>query len=226
MSSEFPIEFRVSPRARRLRLRVDPRSGAVLLTAPRRTSERQALAWASSHRDWILARLAEIPPVQSIGPGQPVPLRGQDCLIDWAPTRPRKVERVGDRLLVGGPIETVEKRIVRWLKEEALAVLTAETRDFADRCGTSFSRVGIGDPVSRWGSCSSSGTIRYSWRLILAPDFVRRATVAHEVAHLIHLNHGPLFHRLVETLLEADPRPARSWLRREGAALHRFGRQG
>jgi predicted metal-dependent hydrolase len=85
-------------------------------------------------------------------------------------------------------------------------------------------RVGIGDPVSRWGSCSGSGTIRYSWRLILAPDFVRRATVAHEVAHLVHLDHGPDFHALVTRLLAEDPRPARTWLRRHGAALHRVGR--
>ena len=85
-------------------------------------------------------------------------------------------------------------------------------------------RVGVGDPLSRWGSCSSSGAIRYSWRLILAPDFVRRATVAHEVAHRVHMNHGPAFHALVETLFEADPKPARLWLRREGARLHRFGR--
>jgi len=86
------------------------------------------------------------------------------------------------------------------------------------------SKVGVGDPVSRWGSCSASGTIRYSWRLVLAPDFVRRATVAHEVAHRVHLNHGRDFHALVATLLGADPAPARAWLRREGAGLHRFGR--
>ena len=77
--------------------------------------------------------------------------------------------------------------------------------------------------MSRWGSCSAAGAIRYSWRLILAPEFVRRATVAHEVAHLVHLNHGPDFHALVERLLGADPRPARAWLKREGAALHRIG---
>ena len=77
--------------------------------------------------------------------------------------------------------------------------------------------------MSRWGSCASTGTIRYSWRLILAPAFVRRATVAHEVAHLVHMNHAPAFHALVAEILGSDPRPARAWLRREGAALHRFG---
>ena len=60
----------------------------------------------------------------------------------------------------------------------------------------------------------------------MAPDFVRRATVAHEVAHLVHMNHGPDFHALVEALLGTDPAPARRWLRREGAALHRIGQGG
>ena len=103
-------------------------------------------------------------------------------------------------------------------------MLDAETRAFAARAGTAIVRVGVGDPVSRWGSCSTGGTIRYSWRLIMAPDFVRQATVAHEVAHLVHMNHSPQFHALVETLLGRDPKPARSWLRREGAALHRIGK--
>ncbi|HVJ02987.1 MAG TPA: M48 family metallopeptidase, partial [Sphingomonas sp.] len=84
--------------------------------------------------------------------------------------------------------------------------------------------VSIGDPRGRWGSCASSGAIRYSWRLILAPQHVRRATVAHEVAHRIHMNHSPAFHRLVALLYEADPTPAREWLRRNGAMLHRVGR--
>jgi hypothetical protein len=114
--------------------------------------------------------------------------------------------------------------VLRWLQAEARVLLAAETHEFALPAGVAAVRVGVGDPVSRWGSCSSSGTIRYSWRLILAPDFVRRATVAHEVAHLVHLNHGPDFHLLVARVLGEDPRPARAWLRRHGAALHMIGR--
>ena len=126
---------------------------------------------------------------------------------------------------MGGPIEGLEARLQRWLRSEALALLREETREFAGKAGVMAAKVGVGDPVSRWGSCSSAGTVRFSWRLILAPDFVRRATVAHEVAHLVHMDHGPDFHALVERLLGADPKPARLWLRREGAALHRIGAQ-
>jgi hypothetical protein len=206
-----------------MRLSVDPRTGSVLLTIPRRVSQRRALAWASGQRNWVLAALAGIPPVAPLAPGGSVPLYGLPHQIHWDPRQPRRVERGEGRLVMGGPAEGVERRLLRWLKAHALDLLDRETREFAVRAGVKASRVGVGDPLSRWGSCSANGRIRYSWRLILAPDFVRRATVAHEVAHLVHLNHGPEFHALVERLLGADPRPARVWLKREGAALHRIG---
>jgi predicted metal-dependent hydrolase len=213
----------LSPRARRLRLRVDPRTRSVTLTVPRRVSQRRALAWAAGQRAWIEQALAAIPERQPFAPGTDVPLYGLPYRLDWDPSRPRRIERGTGRLVAGGPLEGLEGRVLRWLKAEALGLLSRETVVLADRAGVTAARIGIGDPVSRWGSCSASGTIRYSWRLILAPEFVRKATVAHEVAHLVHLNHGPDFHMLVQELLGADPRPARAWLRREGAALHRIG---
>jgi len=224
---ETPVRLKVSSRARRMRLSVDPRTRMVLLTVPRRVSQRRALAWASGHRAWIEKALADIPPASAFAPGASVPLHGEPHLIDWDPARPRRIERgLGDgegRLVAGGPLDGLERRMLRWLKAQALDLLGRETAEFAAKAGVTVARIGIGDPVSRWGSCSSGGAIRYSWRLILAPEFVRRATVAHEVAHRVHLNHGPEFHAFVEHLLGADPRPARAWLKREGAALHRIG---
>lgn len=218
-----PLTIKMSPRAKVMRLRVDSRTGAVLLTLPKRTSKREALKWVAEHRGWIEAALATIPAAAAVEPGGTVPYLGLPHLIDWAPNRSRVVRAEAGRLLVGGPEEGLEARILRWLKQQARTLLDRETREYAAKAGVSVSRVGIGDPVSRWGSCSSSGAIRYSWRLILAPEWVRRATVAHEVAHRVHMNHGPHFHFLVEELLGSDPTPARHWLRREGAALHRVG---
>jgi len=220
---DTPVRLKVSPRARRMRLSVDPRTRSVLLTVPRRVSRRRALAWASGHRAWIEAALADIPPPLAFAPGASVPLQGEPHLIDWDAARPRRIERAEGRLIAGGPLDGLERRILRWLKAEALALLERETAEFAAKAGVAVTRIGVGDPVSRWGSCSATGAIRYSWRLILAPDFVRRATVAHEVAHRVHLNHGPDFHFFLADLLGADPRPARAWLKREGAALHRIG---
>jgi hypothetical protein len=119
----------------------------------------------------------------------------------------------------------LSRRIVAWLKREALRLLDAETNEFASRAGVEVAGVAVADPKARWGSCASRGAIRYSWRLILAPDAVRRSTVAHEVAHRVHMNHGPAFHALVAELYGRDPKVERDWLRRHGASLHWFGRE-
>jgi predicted metal-dependent hydrolase len=220
--ASVPIVLKVSASARSLRLRVDPRTGQVLLTIPRRVSQRRALKWAAEHQAWIEAQLAKIVAPPAIEPGASIPLYGEDHVVDWIAARPRKVVIDDGRLVTGGPLDTLEPRLVRWLKRHAAELLTLETREFAAKAGVAVTRVGVGDTRSRWGSCSASGAIRYSWRLILVPDWVRRATVAHEVAHRVHMNHGPDFHALVEALLGVDPKPARLWLRRHGAGLHRI----
>ena len=130
----------------------------------------------------------------------------------------------GDRLLVAGPEETIGRRVEAWIKRRALDLLSAETQEYAALAKVTVVSVAIGDARRRWGSCASTGVIRYSWRLVLAPGWVRRATVAHEVAHRVHMNHGPQFHALVADLYGRDPTPARVWLREHGAALHWVGR--
>lgn len=207
-----------------MRLIVDPRGGEVRLTLPRRASLTEALKWAETKRGWVAAQLAKLPQAQPIEPGMRFVFAGQDVMLDWVATHPRKPVMIGHSLRVGGPRDQLAARLLRWIKAEAKILLDAETREIAARTGIAVVRVGVGDPVSRWGSCSPSGDIRYSWRLILAPDDVRRATVAHEVAHLVHMNHGREFHRLAAELHGADPSPARRWLRANGAALHWFGR--
>ncbi|MDB5710868.1 MAG: metal-dependent hydrolase [Sphingomonas bacterium] len=212
-------------RARRAKLSVDPASGRIRLTLPPRASVREALRWAEQQQGWIDAQRARLPQAVPFVPGTEIPFDDTALVIDWDETAPRRVDRIGDRLRVGGPADRVPARVLAWLKREALRVLSDETAEFAARAGVRVSGVGIGDARGRWGSCASHGMIRYSWRLILAPRFVRRATVAHEVAHRIHMNHGAAFHALVGELDERDPAESRAWLRRNGAALHWFGRE-
>lgn len=218
-----PLRLRSDQRARRLRLRVDARDGGLTLTVPPGVSRRRALAWAAGHEEWARRAIGKSGNRVALAPGSSLPLFGEPHLVDWRAERPRRVVREAGRLVCGGPLEGLEGRLLRWLRAEAMAVLTAETLAYAAKRELRVERVSIGDPRSRWGSCSSNATIRFSWRLILAPEFVRRATVAHEVAHLVHMNHAPAFHALVAELLEDDPAPARAWLRREGATLHRIG---
>jgi predicted metal-dependent hydrolase len=217
-----PLNLKSNKRARRLRLRVDPRTRSLTLTVPPGVSRRRALEWASEHADWAVQSIRAIAETVAIVPGAVLPLFGEPHRIEWVGGT-RRIARVEGCLSVGGPTEGFEGRVLRWLKAEALVLLTRETQEFAAKAGVAVLSVGIGDPRSRWGSCASDGRIRYSWRLIMAPDFVRRATVAHEVAHRIHMDHSPRFHALVRDLFGKDPAPARAWLRHEGGALHRIG---
>jgi predicted metal-dependent hydrolase len=217
------IEVVRNARARRMRLAVDPRDGRVRLTLPPRASLKKGLAWAEEQRGWISEQQARLPETRPLVPGAVFPFAGREIELAWTPSAPRTPRLDDARLVCGGPREGFERRVERWLRAEALRILSAETAEYAERAGVQVTRVSVGDPRGRWGSCAASGAIRYSWRLILAPDHVRRATVAHEVAHRIHMNHSPAFHRLVAALYEADPAPARQWLRRNGAALHWIG---
>ena len=218
------VEVVRNARARRMRLSVDPSSGRVRLTLPPRASLKQGLAWAEEHRGWIDRQVARLPEARPFAPGAVIPVEGEDVVIDWAAERPRTVSLVDGRLVCGGPIEGLPRRIETFLKRRALAVLSEETAEFAVKAGVTITFVAIGDPRARWGSCASTGEIRYSWRLILAPPHVRRATVAHEVAHRVEMNHSRAFYTVLKGLLAADPAPARAWLRRNGAALHWVGR--
>ncbi|WP_419827003.1 M48 family metallopeptidase [Sphingomonas sp.] len=210
--------------ARRALLRVDAASGAVRLTLPPRMTEARGRAWAEEHRGWIEARLAALPLSRPIMPGATIPLRGRDVTIDWSPDHRRAPEQAGERLRVGGTIEALPRRLIAWLRAEALVLLDRETRAVAADAAVSVGRVSVGDPRVRWGSCTASGDIRYSWRLVMAPEDVLRSTVAHEVAHRLHMNHGPDFRAAERRLFGQDPAVPRAWLRRHGAALHAVGR--
>ena len=208
-----------------MRLAIDPRDGAVRLTLPRRAQLAAALAWAESQRNWIEAALAEVPAGQPLRHGATLPFEGATLTIDWSAGGSRTVRREGDRLVAGGPEELIAARLLRWLKRQALERLEAETRAFACRAGVTVSAVAVGDARSRWGSCSTSGAIRYSWRLVMAPPEVLRATVAHEVAHRLHMDHSARFHAAVADLLGHEPRAERAWLRAHGAGLYAIGRE-
>ena len=216
-----PLIIRRHPRARCMRLRYDGPSGQARLTIPPRAALRKALRWAEEQAGWLTRQRAHAGGGIHLGVGLLLPFEGAPVQI-VADGGGRRVRLEADRLIVGGPPELTGQRLLRWLKATARERMTAESLALAARHDLPLQRVSIGDPRSRWGSCSAGGAIRYSWRLILAPPFVRQATVAHEVAHLRHMNHGPEFHALVRAISPADPDQARAWLRHEGAALHRY----
>jgi predicted metal-dependent hydrolase len=203
-------------------IRATAASGLLCPNAPRCG----ALAWAEDKRAWVEAELARLPLGSPIVPGGDVPFEGRPLHVIWSADKSRTVTREGDGLIVGGPLESLSNRIIRWLRCEAQQVLEAETREIAAQAGVTVGNVSVGDPRGRWGSCSSSGDIRYSWRLIMAPIEVRRATVAHEVAHRLHMDHSPAFHAAAARLFGRSGDAERRWLRDNGSRLHWVGREG
>ena len=219
------IEIVRHPRARRAKLSVDPASGRIRLTLPRRAALKPALRWAEEQQEWIARQQARLPEARPFASGADIPFGDELLRVVWEESLPRRVQRIGNELRSGGPLAGLSRRIAVWLRRAAFDALNAETARIAALAGVGVIKVTVGDPKARWGSCSSSGAIRYSWRLILAPSHVLRSTVAHEVAHRVHMHHGPEFHALARQLDPGDPDVSRAWLRRHGAALHWFGRE-
>jgi predicted metal-dependent hydrolase len=219
-----PVVIRKLRSARRLRLRFDEASGALKLTCPLSTSRRSALAWALDQREWIDAQLARAGPPEPFCAGASIPVEGKDRLVVWRGNWPRTPSLVGGELRCGGPESALARRIELFLKSEARATMSRDVAEFAAAAAVTPRSVTIGDAATRWGSCSSTGRIRMSWRLILAPPEVRRYVAAHEVAHLVHLNHGPDFKALEARLFGPGISEAKALLRRIGPRLRRIGR--
>ena len=223
-SLPVPLVVRSVKSARVMRLRFDSGRNVLKLTCPARVSRNAALAWAADQRDWIETQLSAALPPNPFVPGGRFPLEGQDVTVDWRADRPRTVRLVGDRLVCGGPAEGLAKRVETFLRRRAIDLLSRETAEFAAAAGVTPKAVSVGDADTRWGSCSANGRIRYSWRLICAPPEARRYVVAHEVAHLVHLNHGAQFKALERRLFGPGLAEAQALLRRHGPRLKRVGR--
>jgi predicted metal-dependent hydrolase len=220
-----PIEIRAMRSARRLRLRFDESRGTLRLTCPSRMSRRAALAWALDQRDWVDAQLARVLPPEPFAPGAVIPIEARDVRLVWSEAEARTPRLVDDELRCGGPEAGLERRVETFLKALALKTMTAEVVEFTHRADMKSVPVSVGDAGTRWGSCSSNGRIRLSWRLILAPPKVRRYVVAHEVAHLKHLDHGAQFKALEAKLFGPGISEAKAILRRIGPRLRRIGRR-
>jgi predicted metal-dependent hydrolase len=207
-----------------MRLRLDEARNLLILTIPKRMSRKAALDWASRQGAWVEGQLARLEPAESIAPGSVIPFEGEKVLLHWDSVLPRSPQLVGGRLQCGGPLDAFAGRIERFLKARARDRLSEVTVEMAERAGVTVRSVSIGDAISRWGSCSPSGAIRYSWRIILAPPHLLHWLAAHEVAHRRHMNHGPAFRALEAELYDGDVSAARAELRALGPRLKRVGR--
>lgn len=221
------MRFRVNPRAKRLILRLDPKSGEAVVTAPKNCDFEIAKRFVEERVGWLEAQSARLPGETRLEPGTTIPFRGI----------PHRLMRSGER----GPVQVTQDpepvidcpgaaitygdRLTRYFRMEARSALTEAVDRHAARLGAQPERITIRDTRSRWGSCSARGHLNFSWRLILAPPEVLDYVAAHEVAHLIEMNHSPAFWAQVEKTY-GPYTSARNWLKRHGSVLHAVGSSG
>lgn len=221
----FRVALKRSARAHRYTLRVRAASRDVVLTMPDRGSLRAARAFVERYAGWIGARLGRLPQRVAIEPGALVPLRGIEHRLVHCPhvrgtvwTSPGEP---GPVLCVAGGREHLSRRVTDFLKREARRDLEAAVQRHTATLGIVARKVTLRDTKSRWGSCSSTGSLNFSWRLILAPHFVLDYLAAHEVAHLAHMDHSARFWAVTRRLAPQTDR-AEAWLKAHGATLHRY----
>ena len=223
----YLVHVRRHRQARRYTLRVQAATRDIVVTMPTRGSLKEAAAFAQKHGAWIATRLSRLPEAAPFADGVVIPLRGTPHRILHRPHQRGTVwtETGADGenvLCVTGGAPHINRRITSYLKKEARRDLDTASRKYAQQTGASIRRITVRDQSSRWGSCSSTGALSYSWRLIFAPPFVLDYLAAHEVAHLIEMNHSPRFWRLLAQI-SPDMKQAKVWLDVNGTDLHRYG---
>jgi predicted metal-dependent hydrolase len=221
-----PVEviLRANPRAHRFIVKVDPATGRVCVVAPSSRSLDRALDFARGEREWIADRLAGVPKPVPLALGHKLMFRGAVHLLrEGKGRRPVWIDADADEptIRVHGRAEHATRRVLDWLKREAKRRITERAHEHAAMLGVRPNRITIRDTTSRWGSCSTSRNLSFSWRLVMAPPSVLDYVVAHEVAHLRCLNHGPRFWEIVDSLV-AHAKRSQAWLAENGAMLHRY----
>ncbi len=221
---ELPLVIRRHPTARSMVLRLAADGSEARLTLPRWGRIAAAEEFARSRAGWLAAQLAALPPSPVLGPGAVLPFRGRPLTVRWTGDARRAPRIEGEALALGGPRDALPARLRRWLRAEALSLFEADVAELCAAAGVAARRVALTSAKRRWGSCAADGTLRLNWRLAMAPDAVRRSVAAHEVAHLVHFDHGRAFHALAARIFagtfEGDMAEANAWLRREGRALY------
>jgi predicted metal-dependent hydrolase len=216
----LPIVIRHLSQARRLTLRLSPDGSEVRVSMPRWGRTAEALAFVRARAGWLERQIAALPKTASLSGGGVLVYRGKALIIDHAAGGSRRVRLMDDAVALGGPAETLAPRLRRWLTAEARRLLADDLACYCAKAGLPEPKLALSNAQRRWGSCSARGAVRINWRLVMAPDAVRRSVVAHEVAHLVHFDHSAKFHALLGELFEGDIAEANRWLKREGRGLY------
>lgn len=216
------LRWQRSARARSVRLRIDPATGDVVVVLPPNASRARGMALVTGHAGWIAERLAALPAMQAFADGADVPIEGEPHRIRHRPAALSEAWLEDGEIHVGGAGAELPGRVAGFLRTEALRRLSGRAAAKAIGAGLPLDSVAVKDTSSRWGSCNASGAVMFSWRVVMAPAFVQDHVVAHEVAHLRHMNHSSDFHALVDRLTP-HASAGTAWLQAHGPGLMRVG---
>ncbi len=216
-----PVIEVVRASARRISLRIDPARRAAVLTAPSKRDLPRARRFAAERADWIAQRLAALPGAMPFRPGALIELEGEPVRLVAAEGR-SGVRREPGVLAVGAAPGRFAAATRKALIELARNRLTAAVERHAATLGVGIAAISLRDTRSRWGSCSASGAVSFSWRLIAAPPSVLDYVAAHETAHRLEMNHSARFWALVRRC-GVDVAAGRAWLKAHGPRLLALG---
>ncbi len=222
----LPLRIVENDRARRLTLRIDAGGRGLRVTVPPGVRGGEVERFLSRHQGWLEQRLAKIPDKPQVRPGVKIPLRGAPHLIVHEAGGRGSVEaragKDGPALVVRGDHRHLPRRVADFLKREAKRDIEALVAKHCATVGRKAKAIRFRDTTSRWGSCTADGALSFSWRIMMAPAPVIDYLVAHEVAHLREMNHGPDFWALCEALCPGTKR-CKAWLKTNGGALQAIG---
>ena len=228
-SGLLPVDIRRHPRARSYTLRVAGPGRPPILTMPQRGTLAEAHRFLERHSGWLTRQIDRLPPAIPIADGWPVPLRGELHTVRHTPGRRGAVsvgeDENGPALFVSGEAAHLRRRVIDFLKREARRDIEAAVARHAARLEVKPKAIRYRDQITRWGSCTTTGHLSFSWRLIMAPPLVLDYLAAHEVAHLSEMNHSRRFWQLCKSLSPQSD-IARAWLAAQGPALHAIGADG
>ena len=220
---EIPIQWKRSKRARSISLRADTVKGIIKVSLPEYAPTISAMKFLERKKEWLATRFETAPRAVPIIDGAQIAYEGEAHIIKWDEQLGRKIIQDSGIITLGGPKDHIQNRIIRWMKQQAYIIFMEDIEHYCTIARAKTPKLTIGDARGRWGSCSTRGTIRLNWRLIMAPVSVRCSVIAHEVAHIKHMNHSAAFYDWLDTIYEGNRHHSDQWLKRHGTALYMIG---
>ena len=217
---DIPLKILVNAKSKSMKLRLS-KDGEAVLVLPKGTPKFMGIQFAQKNLDWLKAQKEKIGTPRQFENGTSIELLGTAYTIEHNPAARGGAFIEGDKLIVTGDIIYLHRRVRDFVKKQAYAYIQQKAIQMAAQLDEKPAKITLRDTSSRWGSCSSNKNLSFCWKLALAPTFVLDYIIAHEVAHLVEMNHSDAFWAVVAKI-DNNRADAGMWLRKNGAALQKW----